>query len=288
MDDPPGRGDLDLGCDSPGRRDRPCLRPSSVKGRSRRHGGPRPGARDDRGGASGIGRIGMTATSGERVMQVLERSVYRGPHLYSATPMVRIRLDLGRMEDWPTDRLGDFSTRLLEALPGLDRHGCCYGEPGGFVRRLRDGTWFGHVAEYVALELQTRAGTPVTRGKTRSVRGQPGVYDILFTYRTKRRPFWPDGWPCRFATPCCRKRSLGSAAWTGSAQTVWIRASRTPSRPTRRRPFSATRCAGRRSAPLPRLWSTPRDAEGFPSNVSTPGVSCAWDGAPGRGACAPA
>ncbi|MCO8018801.1 cyanophycin synthetase [Brevundimonas diminuta] len=127
--------------------------------------------------------MNMTTTSGEGAMQVLERSVYRGPHLYSARPMVRIRLDLGRMEDWPTDRLGDFSTRLLEALPGLDRHGCCYGEPGGFVRRLRDGTWFGHVAEHVALELQTRAGTPVTRGKTRSVRGQPGVYDILFTYR---------------------------------------------------------------------------------------------------------
>ena len=116
-------------------------------------------------------------------MQVLERSLYRGPHLYSARPMARIRLDLGRMEDWPTDRLGDFTARLLEALPGLERHGCCYGEPGGLVRRLRDGTWFGHVVEHVALELQTRAGTPVTRGKTRSVRGQPGVYDILYTYR---------------------------------------------------------------------------------------------------------
>ncbi|WP_292037161.1 MULTISPECIES: cyanophycin synthetase [unclassified Brevundimonas] len=119
----------------------------------------------------------------DRPPEVLERSLYRGPHLYSARPMVRIRLDLGRLELWPTDRLGAFSTRLLQALPGLDRHGCCYGEPGGFVRRLRDGTWFGHVVEHVALELQTRAGTPVTRGKTRSVRGRPGVYDILFTYR---------------------------------------------------------------------------------------------------------
>lgn len=127
--------------------------------------------------------MNATTTSGAQAMQVLERSLYRGPHLYSARPMARIRLDLGRMEDWPTDRLGDFTARLLEALPGLERHGCCYGEPGGLVRRLRDGTWFGHVVEHVALELQTRAGTPVTRGKTRSVRGQPGVYDILYTYR---------------------------------------------------------------------------------------------------------
>jgi cyanophycin synthetase len=127
--------------------------------------------------------MNATTTSGPRAMQVLERSLYRGPHLYSARPMARIRLDLGRMEDWPTNRLGDFTAGLMEALPGLERHGCCYGEPGGFVRRLRDGTWFGHVVEHVALELQTRAGTPVTRGKTRSVRGQPGVYDILYTYR---------------------------------------------------------------------------------------------------------
>lgn len=116
-------------------------------------------------------------------MRVLERAVYRGPHLYSAFPMARIQLDLGRMEHWPTDRLGDFSDRLLEALPGLQRHGCCYGEPGGFVRRLQDGTWFGHVVEHVALELQTQAGSAVSRGKTRSVRGRPGVYNLLFAYR---------------------------------------------------------------------------------------------------------
>lgn len=116
-------------------------------------------------------------------MRVLERAAYRGPHLYSARPMVRIQLDLGRMEAWPTDRLGDFTDRLLQILPGLRRHGCCSGEPGGFVRRLEGGTWFGHVVEHVALELQSQAGSPVSRGKTRSVRGRPGVYNLMFAYQ---------------------------------------------------------------------------------------------------------
>lgn len=116
-------------------------------------------------------------------MRVLEHSVYRGPHLYSARPMVRIQIDLGELEHWPTDRIEDFTSRLVNLLPGLEQHGCSYRQPGGFVRRLNEGTWLGHVIEHVALELQVLAGSAVTRGKTRSVRGRPGVYNILYAYR---------------------------------------------------------------------------------------------------------
>ena len=116
-------------------------------------------------------------------LRVLEAGVYRGPHFYSHTPMIRIQLDLGRLEDWPSNRIEGFADRLLALLPGLERHGCSYRKRGGFVRRLRDGTWLGHIVEHVALELQTLAGDRVTRGKTRSVKGRPGVYNVMFAYR---------------------------------------------------------------------------------------------------------
>lgn len=116
-------------------------------------------------------------------MRVLGRAVYRGPHLYSRTPMIRIQLDLGRLEDWPTSRLPEFVEQLIVALPELQQHGCSYRVPGGFIRRLQDGTWIGHVVEHVALALQTAAGAPVSRGKTRSVRGKPGVYNVMYAYR---------------------------------------------------------------------------------------------------------
>ncbi|WP_332810816.1 cyanophycin synthetase family protein [Sphingomonas sp.] len=116
-------------------------------------------------------------------MRVIETGVYRGPHYYSHTPMVRIQLDLGRLEEWPTNLLPGFTEQLLALLPGLRTHGCCYRSAGGFVRRLEEGTWLGHVAEHVALELQTIAGHRVTRGKTRSVKRRPGVYNIMFAYR---------------------------------------------------------------------------------------------------------
>src|SRR3569832_1704149 len=115
-------------------------------------------------------------------MRILERSVYRGPHLFSPIPRFRIQADLGALEDWPSDRLPGFVDRLLAMMPGLGAHGCSYRQPGGFERRLREGTWLGHVAEHVALELQKLACHRGTRGKTRSVKGRPGVYNILYAY----------------------------------------------------------------------------------------------------------
>ncbi len=115
-------------------------------------------------------------------MRVLERGVYRGANLFASMPMIRIQVDLGALEEWPSNRVSGLNEGLLKLLPGLGRHGCSYKEPGGFVRRLEDGTWLGHVTEHVALELQSLIGPRVTRGKTRSVKGKPGVYNVMFAY----------------------------------------------------------------------------------------------------------
>lgn len=125
----------------------------------------------------------VTAPSSDAGITIIERAIYRGPNLYSRRSMVRIRVELGQLEHRPTSTLPGFNERLLAMLPGLARHHCSKGKAGGLVERLTDGTWLGHVAEHVAIELQSLAGAAVTRGKTRSVAGQPGVYDVLFEYR---------------------------------------------------------------------------------------------------------
>jgi cyanophycin synthetase len=117
-------------------------------------------------------------------MRVLQRQVYVGPSLYAHFPVIRLTVDLGVLEQWPSGRLGPgFTDALLSALPGLREHGCSYGEPGGFVRRLTEGegTWLGHVMEHVAIELQNVAGARVTFGKTRETE-QPGVYTVVYEY----------------------------------------------------------------------------------------------------------
>jgi cyanophycin synthetase len=117
-------------------------------------------------------------------MKLVDSSVYFGPNIYALFPVIRLTVDLGELEAWPSARLGPaFTDALLEALPGLREHGCSYGEPGGFVRRLTedDGTWLGHVLEHTAIELQNIAGATVTFGKTRDA-GKPGVYDVVYQY----------------------------------------------------------------------------------------------------------
>ncbi len=117
-------------------------------------------------------------------MKILETRVYRGPNLYARWPMIRLRLDLGELERYPTAKLPGFTDGLLRALPTLAQHGCSYGEDGGFVRRMREdeGTWLGHVLEHVAIELQCLAGTPVTFGKTRGDGLPKGEYHVVYSY----------------------------------------------------------------------------------------------------------
>ena len=118
-------------------------------------------------------------------MRILERNVYVGPSLYAHFPVIRLLLDLGPLEDWPTGKLGAaYVDGLVVALPSLQEHGCSYRTAGGLIRRMREdeGTWLGHVFEHVAIELQNIAGEDVSFGKTRSVDGQPGVYSVVYEY----------------------------------------------------------------------------------------------------------
>ena len=125
-------------------------------------------------------------------MKILDRSVYVGPSLYAHFPVIKLVLDLGPLEAWPTGKLGaGYVDALIAALPTLQEHGCSYRAPGGFIKRMRgdasdpaedgQGTWLGHVFEHVAIELQNIAGEDVTFGKTRST-DVPGVYSVVYEY----------------------------------------------------------------------------------------------------------
>lgn len=120
-------------------------------------------------------------------MKLLEHRVYRGPNLYAHFPVIRLTLDLETLEDWPSAKIPGFVDGLLEAMPSLAEHGCSYGEPGGFIRRLREdeGTWMGHILEHINIELQQLAGAGVTFGKTRG-NGQHGQYHVVYSYEEER------------------------------------------------------------------------------------------------------
>jgi len=120
-------------------------------------------------------------------MKILETNVYQGPSLYAHFPVIRHRVDIGVLEEWPTARLGAaFVGALIEALPGLGEHTCSYDVEGGFLRRMREdeGTWMAHVWEHATLELQNMAGSNVTFGRTRGT-GEAGCYHMVFQYQQR-------------------------------------------------------------------------------------------------------
>jgi cyanophycin synthetase len=120
-------------------------------------------------------------------MKILATNVYVGPSLYAHFRVIRHQVDIGVLENWPSVRLGpEFMDALVEALPGLSNHGCSYGEPGGFLRRLREeeGTWMAHIWEHAAIELQNMAGSDVSFGKTRGI-GPTGHYNMVFQYKQR-------------------------------------------------------------------------------------------------------
>jgi cyanophycin synthetase len=111
--------------------------------------------------------------------------VLRGPNYWAREPVIRMVVDLGVLEDFPSNLIPGFSDALVELLPTLEDHACSLGRRGGFITRLREGTWAGHIAEHIALELQNLAGTDVRHGKTRST-GEHGRYDVIFEYREEQ------------------------------------------------------------------------------------------------------
>ncbi|MEP7092107.1 MAG: cyanophycin synthetase, partial [Nocardioidaceae bacterium] len=97
-------------------------------------------------------------------LSILETRVYRGANIWSYEKAIHLVVDLGSLEDHPSNTLAGFTDNLLLMLPGLREHSCSRGRRGGFVERLTEGTWLGHVAEHVALALQQTVGHDIRRG----------------------------------------------------------------------------------------------------------------------------
>lgn len=115
-------------------------------------------------------------------IRLLRTTYLRGPNLWTYRPALEVWLDLGELEQHPSDRLAGFIARLVAALPALEEHHCGVGERGGFLQRLQEGTWMGHVLEHVVIELLNLAGMPTGFGQTRST-STPGVYRMVFRAR---------------------------------------------------------------------------------------------------------
>ena len=115
-------------------------------------------------------------------IKFLRVTYLRGPNIWTYRPVLEAWLDIGELEETPSNLLPGFTERLTAWLPGLIEHHCGVGHRGGFLERLRDGTWAGHILEHIVLEIQNLAGMKTGFGKTRST-GDYGIYKMAFRTR---------------------------------------------------------------------------------------------------------
>ena len=127
-------------------------------------------------------------------MKILELKALRGANYWSNRwkKLIVMRLDIGEYEDRPSDKIPGFTERLNELIPSLKTHTCSYGYEGGFLQRVSEGTWAGHIIEHIALEMQTLAGMETGFGRTRETNDK-GIYNVIFSYIEEKAGLYTAG-----------------------------------------------------------------------------------------------
>src|SRR6056297_1883909 len=140
-------------------------------------------------GTNTVCRTGVSwdATSSGRTawskgMHILEHRALRGPNYYSRYQSIYMRLDIAELEDRPSDKVPGIAEKLEAVIPTIHEHRCSVGEPGGFLQRVQNGTYAGHMVEHVAIELQNLVGFSVGYGKTVDSY-EKGIYHVVYRYR---------------------------------------------------------------------------------------------------------
>jgi len=120
-------------------------------------------------------------------MRILNIRALRGPNYWSnwRHHLIVMKVDLEEMEYCPSNEIDGFSERVEKLIPSLYEHRCSRGYEGGFIERLREGTWMGHVIEHIALEIQILAGMQCGFGRARGD-GKEGIYNVVFSYEQER------------------------------------------------------------------------------------------------------
>ena len=118
----------------------------------------------------------------QKKINILRVNHLRGPNIWTYRAVIEAWVDIGDLEDFPSNTLPGFYERLTGFLPGLIEHECSPGVRGGFLQRLQEGTWAAHILEHVCLELQNMAGMRTGFGKARQT-SQTGIYKVAFRTR---------------------------------------------------------------------------------------------------------
>lgn len=114
-------------------------------------------------------------------MKILSSNIYEGKNIYSHKKCIRLDVDLEGYCETPSKEIEGFNDELVKIIPELYTHRCGIDEDGGFVKRLKEGTYLAHICEHIIIAIQNIIGIEVAYGKAREVEGD--IYQIIYQYK---------------------------------------------------------------------------------------------------------
>jgi cyanophycin synthetase len=114
----------------------------------------------------------------DKSIEILNIKYIRGPNMWCWVEVLEALVDIGELEEYPSDKIPGFYDRLVQKLPSLIEHRCSYEERGGFLKRVEEGTWPVHIMEHLTLELQGLAGFAGGFGRARES-STSGIYKLI-------------------------------------------------------------------------------------------------------------
>ncbi|ELC8442106.1 cyanophycin synthetase [Clostridium perfringens] len=117
-------------------------------------------------------------------MKINNQRIFEGRNIYSHKSCMRLDVDLEGYCETPTKDIDGFNERLLNYVPELYTHRCGIDVEGGFVERLKEGTYLAHVCEHTIIGLHNKLGIDVKYGKAREIKDD--FYYIIFEYKLKK------------------------------------------------------------------------------------------------------
>lgn len=116
-------------------------------------------------------------------IEICDFRIFNGRNIYSHRPVMKMVVDIGKYDEIPTNKIQGFNEKLLSMFPGLATNCCGLGYEGGFLERLREGTYMAHVLEHVILEMQYMTGYDIHFGKTRRAGGTK--YNVIYEFENE-------------------------------------------------------------------------------------------------------
>ena len=117
-------------------------------------------------------------------MKIINSIVYEGRNIHSHKKCIKLEVDLEGYAEIPSKDIDNFNDSLVELLPILYTHRCGIDEDGGFVKRLKEGTYLAHICEHMIIAMQNMLGIDLGYGKAREISGE--IYKIVYQYQYKK------------------------------------------------------------------------------------------------------